>query len=84
MCESRRCIRRINLLVLLLTPTPEDSVPIIDDEASDGDTPEKEDIDTLEESLISFRLSGPNERLSRNDQSNEESDSSGDSSVHSP
>ena len=36
------------------------------------------------ESLISLRLSGPNERLSRYDQSDEETASSGDSAVHSP
>ena len=41
-------------------------------------------IRVLEESPISFRLSGPNERLSRHDQSDAESMSSGDSVVHSP
>ena len=45
---------------------------------------EEEDTDTLEESPISFQLSRPNERLSRNDQSGEESASSGDSTMHSP
>ena len=45
---------------------------------------EEEDIGTLEESSISFRLSGPNEELSQNDQVNEESVSSIDSAVHSP
>ena len=39
---------------------------------------------TLDESPISFRLSGSNERLGRFDQSEEESASSGDSTVHSP
>ena len=39
---------------------------------------EDEDLGTLEESSISFRLSGPNERLSRNDQPDDELASSGD------
>ena len=45
---------------------------------------DEEEIRTLEEALISFRLSGLNERLSRNDQSDEESSSSGISAVKSP
>ena len=43
----------------------------------------EEDISTLEESLISFRLSGPNEDLSRYDWSNEEPQSNEDSVMHS-
>ena len=39
--------------------------------------------DPREESLISFWLSGPNGRLSRFDQAEEELASSGDSAVHS-
>ena len=46
--------------------------------------PKEEEFGALEESLISFRLSGPNERLSRNDLSDEESASIGDSVVLSP
>ena len=46
--------------------------------------PDEREIGTLDESLISFRLSGPNGRLSQFDQSEEESASSGDSAVHSP
>ena len=42
------------------------------------------EIETPEESPISLRLSGPNGRLSRYDQSDEEPASSGDSVVHSP
>ena len=58
--------------------------PIPEDEASEPEmilAEEEEDYGTLEESLISFRLSGPNERLSRNDQSDDEPGSSGDSTV---
>ena len=46
--------------------------------------PDEREIGTLDESLISFRLSGPNGRLSQFDQSEEESASSGDSAVLSP
>ena len=46
--------------------------------------PDERETETLEESPVSFRLSGPNERLSRFDQSDEEPTSSGDSAVHSP
>ena len=59
----------------LPSPTSDDSVPIIEDEANEADMiweEEEEDITTLKESLISFRLSGPNVELSRNDQPNEE------------
>ena len=45
-------------------------------------SPNEPEIET--ESPISLRLSGPNERLSRYDQSDEEPASSGDSAVHSP
>ena len=44
--------------------------------------PDEPEIET--ESPISLRLSGPNGRLSRYDQSDEEQVSSGDSVVHSP
>ena len=43
----------------------------------------EDEIGTLEKSSISFRLSGLNEGLSRNDQSSEEPVSSADSTVHS-
>ena len=45
--------------------------------------PDEREIKTLEESPISFWLSGPNGRLSRFDQSDEEPAISGDSVVHS-
>ena len=45
---------------------------------------DEEDIGTLEESLISFSLSGPNEELSWEDQQNEELTSNEDSIVRSP
>ena len=45
--------------------------------------PDEPEIGTREESPISFRLSGPNGRLSQFDQSDEEPASSGDSVVHS-
>ena len=44
---------------------------------------EEEDYNTLEESLISFGLSGPNEEMSQDDQQSEEPASNEDSSVHS-
>ena len=42
---------------------------------------DEEEIGALDESLISFRLSGPNEGLSPNDLSDEEPTSSGSSTV---
>ena len=36
-----------------------------EDDANKADSMEEEDINTLEESLISFPLSGPNEELSQ-------------------
>ena len=57
----------------LPTPTLDNSDPLIsEDEASEADMiqEEEEDFSTLEDSLISFRLSGPNEEVSRNDQQN--------------
>ena len=61
--------------------TPNNSIPNFDDEVGEAEMPlDEEEIRALEESLISFRLSGPNERLSGNDQSA----SSGDSTVQSP
>ena len=42
---------------------------------------EDEELGILEESLFLFRLSGPNERLSKNDHFDEELVSSGDSIV---
>ena len=69
-----------------LPSTPDlNSNPSSDDEVSEAEMPPDErEIGTLDESPISFRLSGPNERLSRFDQSEEESASSGDSVVLSP
>ena len=66
------------------SPTPI-NIPNSDDEAGEAKMPlDGEEIGALEKSLISFRLSGPNERLSRNDLSDEESASIGDSVVLSP
>ena len=50
----------------LPSPTPDDPIPITKDEASEAEMireEEEEDVGTLEESPISFRLSGPNEEL---------------------
>ena len=65
-----------------LPPTLEpDSNPSSDEEVSEAEMPPDEpEIET--ESPISHRLSGPNGRLSRYDQSDEEPASSGDSSVY--
>ena len=69
-----------------LPPTPDlDFNPSSDGEVSEAEMPTEEpEIRTHEESPLSFRLRGPNGRLSRFDQSDEESASSGDSAVHSP
>mgnify|MGYP000695171260 CR=1 FL=1 len=69
----------------LPTPTPDED-PIREDEASEPEEvqEEEEGVCTLDESSISFRLSGPYERLSRDDQSDEEPGNSGDSASHSP
>ena len=72
----------------LPTPSP-DSIPITEDEASEPETiweeeEEEEGVGTLEESPTSFRIRGPNERLSRNDQTDEEPTSCGDLVVQSP
>ena len=49
-------------------PTPSNSILISEYEVSEADMPlDEEDIGALEESPISFRLSGPNNRLSWND-----------------
>ena len=52
-----------------LPPTPDlNSNPSSDDEVSEAEMPpEEREIETLDESLISFRLSGPNERLGKFD-----------------
>ena len=59
-----------------LPPTPDlNSNPSSNDEVSEAEMPSDEpEIETREESLISFRLSGPNGRLSRFNQSDEETD----------
>ena len=67
-----------------MPPTPEDSNSSSEDEVSEAEmTPDEHEIGALEENPISFRLSGPNERLSRFDQSDEKPVSSGDAAVHS-
>ena len=66
-----------------LPPTPDlDSNPSTDDEVSEAEMPPDEpEIGTREESPISLRLSGTNARLSRFNQSDEESASTVDSAV---
>ena len=60
-------------------PTLDESIPISDEEVTEAEMPWDEgDIGAPKESPISFRLSGPNERLSRNDQLDIEPASSGD------
>ena len=67
------------------TPTPDNSIPNFEDEVSEAEMPpDEEEIGALEKSPISFRLSGPNEKLSQNVQSDEDLVSSGDSAVYSP
>ena len=58
----------------LPSPNPDDSILITDDDASEANTiwEEEEDIDTLEESLIWFQLSGSNQELVWSGQSNDE------------
>ena len=60
----------------LPSPTPKDSQQIVGGKASETNYLNKGDIGIIEESLISFQLSGRNETLSRNDQSDEEPTSS--------
>ena len=69
-----------------LPPTPAlDSNPSSDEEViEDKMPPDEPKIGTHKESLISFRLSGPNGRLSWFGQSDKEPASSGDSAMHSP
>ena len=67
----------------LLSLTPEDSKLIVGGEANETNSLKEGDIGTQEGSLISFWLSGLNERLSRNDQLNDESAISGDSAMQS-
>ena len=66
-----------------LPPTPDlNSNPSSDDEVSEAEMPPDEpEIGTPKESLISFWLNGPNGRLSRFNQSDEESASTVDSAV---
>ena len=69
----------------LLPLTPNDSVPIIEDESSESQlTLEEEKIDTLEKILISFWLSGLNDELDRDGQPIDMSASEEDSIVQSP
>ena len=69
-----------------LPSTPDlNSNPNSEDEVIEAEMPTDErKMETLDESPISFQLSGPNERLGWFDQSDEESASTGDSTVHSP
>ena len=69
-----------------LPPAPDlSSNTSFDDEFSEAEMPLYErEIGTRKESLISLRLSGSSGRLSWFDQSDEESASGGDSTVHSP
>ena len=71
---SRDVFEESASLYALPTPTP-DSIPITEDEASEPEkilAKEEEEFGTLEGSLISFQLRGPNEQRSQNDQSDEE------------
>ena len=63
-----------------LPPTLDlNSNPSSEDEVSDAEMPPYErETESLEESSVSFRISGPNETLSRFDQSDEEPASTGD------
>ena len=66
-------------------PIPHDSIPIFEEEVNEAEMPPHDDnIEALSESLISFRLTGPYEGLSRNDQPIEETTSSEDLAVLSP
>ena len=69
-----------------LPPTPDlNSNPSSEDEVSEDElTSDEHEIEALDESPISFWLSGPNERLGQFDQFNEKSASSRDSALHSP
>ena len=69
-----------------LPPTPDlNSNPSSEDEINEAEMHlDERETETLEESLVSFRLSGLNVQLSRFDQSDEELASSGDSAVNSP
>ena len=61
------------------------SNPSSEAEVNEAEMPlDEHEIRALKESLISFPLSGPNERLSRHDQSDKESSSSAYSAVQSP
>ena len=54
-------------LYLPSSPTSNNSIPISEDDVNEAEMPQdQEEIRSLEESLISFRLSEPNERPSRN------------------
>ena len=69
--KLRRCLRQVSVLVC---PSNSD-LPISEDEANEPDMirEEEENFGTLGESFISFRLSGLNGELSRDDQPNKES-----------
>ena len=67
-------------MVLAFVSNPDKPIPISEHEVSEAELPQyEEEIRSLEESPISLRMSGPNERLSRNAQSDEEL-----AAVHSP
>ena len=72
-------------MVLPFVYDSQKSIPISEDEDCEAEMPlDDGEIKALEESPISFRLSEPNVRLSRHNQFDGESASSGDSIVHSP
>ena len=69
----------------ILVPIPDDFVSITEDVASEADMNlEAEEINTQEESLISFRLSGLNEELARDGQPTDMPVSNNDLAVPSP
>ena len=66
-------------------PIPDNSILISEDEVNEAEMPpDEEEIRALEENVIKFWLSGPNEVLTRHDQSDEEPVSNGDSVALSP
>ena len=85
-CVSRDVVFDESVWWWLSSPqTPEETIPTFEEEVNEAEMPRDEgDIGALEESPISFRLSGLNERLSRGDQSDKEATSTVESVMQSP
>mgnify|MGYP000456306078 CR=1 FL=1 len=82
--ETRCHLRQVRVMVFAFYSGSNSNMSS-EDEVSEAKMPPDEcEIRSLEESPILFRLSGPNERLSRHDQSDVEMTSSVDSAVQSP